>query len=212
MPRHAAPPAVPHPRPLRGHVQAGPDDVASRTPASRSARAPFLDARLWTTIQDSVPIACVDALLVRRDPAGRPTQVGLIRRTAPFGSGLTWCHVGGRVNLGETLAQALCRHLVDTLGPAAAFDLGDDPQPGHVMQYFRAPYTGSGLRAGYDPRKHAISLCYLLDVDETTAPRIAAVAGGEAREFAWINVDELPALTDTWPGTLTMARALLARS
>lgn len=178
------------------------------TAASEPARqtAPYLSQELWETIQDSVPIVCVDLVPVRLDVTGAVTDVGFIRRTAPFRDGLVWCHVGGRVNLGESVAEAMHRHLIETLGPLARSPLGPDPQPDHVAQYFREQRPDAGYACGWDPRKHAVSLTFVVPVPEG----VAAVAGGEGVEFRWIPLELLAAMKDTWPGSMTQVRAALA--
>lgn len=159
---------------------------------------------LWAATQASIPIVCVDVVPVRRDPLGSPVQVGLIRRLG-FEDRAVWCHVGGRVLLGESLAEALSRHLRDTLQLDILPLLGPDPQPLYVQQYFREerPDVPS---AGRDPRKHAVGLSYVVTLEGTPSP----VRGGEALEFSWFNVEELSAVTDVWPGSMRMVRAVLA--
>lgn len=171
---------------------------------SAAPTSPWLSDELWATIQDSVPIVCVDVVPVRKDESGRVVQVGMIRRFAPFRNGMTWCHVGGRVNLHESLSEALKRHVAETLG--VDVDFGVDPQPLHVMQYFRTKDEREGLSSGWDPRKHAVALSYILELPET----VKAVEGGEGLEFTWINVEQLAAMKDTWPGTMTMVKRVLA--
>ena len=181
----------------------------THSPINPDAPQPvWLPAELWDTIQDSVPIVCVDVAPVLRDDAGEVTHVGFIQRTAPFSEDLVWCHIGGRVNLGESLAGALRRHLLETLGEAAVVDLGPDPQPAHVMQYFRnAPDPDSAH--GWDPRKHAVGLTYVATIPAHAAALVAAVAGGEGASFAWFPVADLPPAEVTWPGSLTAVKGAL---
>ena len=178
--------------------------VPLTTPALR-APAPMLSAALWATVQDSVPILCVDIVPVRRDPEGNVTDVGFIRRAAPFGDEPVWCHVGGRANLGESLAEAITRHLTETLGAHAGVDVGSDPQPHYVMQYFRQARLGDSLRSGWDPRKHAVALTFVIELPAG----VTAVRGGEGTEFRWIPIELLATMTDTWPGSMTAVLAAL---
>jgi len=191
--------------PTTADAAAGERESTAGGTGAGPAAAPWLPDELWTTIQDSVPIVCVDIVPVRRDEHGTVTDVGFIRRLSPFDRRMVWCHVGGRVQLTETLADALRRHLVETLGPAADVDLGADPQPDYVMQYLRDEGPRAGLQAGWDPRKQAVGLTYVVDVPA----EVAAVAGGEGTEFRWFSTELLGALTDTWPGSLTAVRAAL---
>jgi ADP-ribose pyrophosphatase YjhB (NUDIX family) len=166
-----------------------------------------LDPQLWATVQASLPIVCVDAVLARSDAGGSITQVGLIRRFDATGQATTWCHVGGRMKLGESIAEALHRHVSDTVGIDITKHIGPDPQPDYVQQYFTAPQAHPELPdAGVDTRKHAVALSFLVPIDE----QVTAVAGSEGLEFAWFNTEQLAALTDVWPGSMSMIGKLLA--
>lgn len=184
--------------PPRPRHTARPGEVAAAPSAG------WIPDSLWAAVQDSVPIVCVDVIPVRRDSSGAVARVGLIRRRVPFAAGVMWCHVGGRVNLGEELVAAARRHLADALGPAAARAMASDAQPDHVMQFFREPQpVGSGH--GWDPRKHAVALTYVVEVPD----HVAACPGGEALSFTWFGTDDLPAEVDAWPGVLGAVRAAL---
>lgn len=166
----------------------------------------FLPAELYAQIERSVPLVCVDFVPVRRDSAARITHVGLILRDSPFGR--VWCHLGGRVLYGETVANAIRRHARDTLD--VDVHVGDDPQPDWVYQWFpdavapRPAADGtaepSTLVFGRDPRKHAVGLSFTLDLGDH-APH----PGNEALDFGYFAVDALP--SPLWPG----CEALLSR-
>ena len=65
----------------------------------------YIPDDLYTQIEHSIPISCVDFVPVRRGERG--TEVGLILCESPFGQ--VWCHLGGRVPHGETVGDAI-RH------------------------------------------------------------------------------------------------------
>ncbi|GAB2707443.1 ADP-ribose pyrophosphatase YjhB (NUDIX family) [Microbacterium marinum] len=149
----------------------------------------FLPDDLYAQIEQSMPIACVDFVPVRMTPEGK-TEVGLILRDSPFGE--VWCHLGGRVNRGETIVQALRRHARDTLD----VDLAIEPnaQPDYVYEWFPPDIAPTdGTTHGDDPRKHAIGLSYVVELTGTPAPR------NEALDFAWFPIDRLAA--SMWPGS-----------
>lgn len=139
----------------------------------------YLDQKTWELIQASIPVPCVDIYPVIRDSEGKITHLGMIERVAPFQGGRSWCHVGGRIFLNETVAEALNRHSVETLGVDISEKLGDTPQPGWVEEYLRVLPSVDGH--GYDPRKHAISLSFAIDYPEDTLN----VVGGEGLKFQW---------------------------
>lgn len=157
---------------------------------------------LWGTVQASVPIVCVDVVPVRG--RGEDLQVGLIRRRYADDGDPVWCHLGGRVRHGETTDEALARHLHETL-EGARVDVGTDPQPHHVVQWF-PPDVRTGGTYGRDPRKHALSLCWALRLGDDVEVR----HGGEGSELHWFRHDlaDLPD-HDLWPGTRHLVAATL---
>ena len=166
----------------------------------------WIDDATWAAIQASVPIVCADLIPMRR--VADRLEVGLIHRAAPFDDQPRWCQLGGRVRHGETVRAALLRHLHETLH-GVSVELPADPQPDYVMQWFPdlAPLDGDGATYGLDPRQHAVSLCYRVElIGEPTA-----VDGGEGHEFRWFDAATIAdELADTaWPGTLHMVRQLL---
>lgn len=164
---------------------------------------PLNDA-LWHQVQQSVPILCVDVVPYRH--TGAELEVGLIRRTFADTDSEVWCHLGGRVRHGETTNEAVRRHLIDTLDVInpVRVDLGLDPQPHHVMQWFPSSIR-SGPTYGDDPRKHALSLCFALDLGDDLRTR----AGGEGRELRWFEFKDV-AGPGLWPGTDHLVAATLA--
>lgn len=125
-------------------------------------------------ICDRVPIVCVDLLPISAD--GR---VGLVLRKTAAGAG--HCLVGGPVQRGERLADAIDRQVAATLGTAVSVD-----RPTvrfiSVFEYFTEP----GESELFDPRKHAVSLTYTGVVAGVPHPC------GEALEFAWFDALDLP--------------------
>lgn len=157
----------------------------------------FLPADLYSQIEQSMPIACVDFVPVRTAVDGR-REIGLILRDSPFGE--VWCHLGGRVNRGETIAQALRRHARDTLD----VDLAIEPnaQPDYVYEWFPPEIApGDGTLHGDDPRKHAIGLSFVVELVGDPSPR------NEASNFGWFPPEELP--EPMWSGSADLIEALL---
>lgn len=147
----------------------------------------FLPADTYRLIEQSMPIACVDFVLVRERNGRR--QLGLILRDSPHGE--VWCHLGGRVHRGERIADAVRRHSRDTIGIEPTLSL--NPQPDYVYEWFPpdlAPTDGTVF--GDDPRKHAIGLSFVVEADGEPRSR------GEARDLAYFPGDELP--NNLWPG------------
>ena len=108
----------------------------------------WIDDDSWQYIQDHMPITCVDFIPVKRNRDGRIEKIGLILRETPFDGRQLWCHLGGRVHIGESLADALTRHATSTLeGDPVQFS--NDPRSLAVMEWF--PHKLNPDRARDDP-------------------------------------------------------------
>lgn len=160
----------------------------------------FLPDDLYAHIEQSIPLACVDFVPVRV-VEGR-TEMGLILRDSPFGR--VWCHLGGRISRGETIAEALQRHADDTLDTALA--LSNDPQPDYVYQWFPPddrPVSAEHFPHGDDPRKHSIGLSFNVQLGGEPRPR------NEALDFGWYTPARLP--EPLWPGCRDLISRLAIR-
>ena len=126
-----------------------------------------------------VPMVYVDAVPVRVDHLGRVVKVGLLLRALADGT-ISRAVVSGRVLYGESVRDALWRHLNKDLGPDAEPQLPPAPSPFTVAEYFPDPD-----RTGFhDPRQHAISLCYVVPVDGECDP------SQDSLDLAWVTPQE----------------------
>jgi ADP-ribose pyrophosphatase YjhB (NUDIX family) len=89
--------------------------------------------------------------------------------------------VSGRVLFGETVREALWRHLAKDLGPEAAPQLPSAPAPFTVAEYFPDDARGTGYT---DPRQHAVSLAYLVVVEGECQPAV------DTLDLAWLSPAE----------------------
>ncbi|PJJ73322.1 uncharacterized protein DUF4916 [Diaminobutyricimonas aerilata] len=126
-----------------------------------------------------LPLLYVEAVPVRTDGMGTVTEVGVLLRANAAGS-ITRTLVSGRVMFGETLRNALYRHLEKDLGPMAFPQLPLSPVPFSVAEYFPIP----GLSAYVDERQHAVALAYVVPVTGTCEPR------QDALELTWMTPAE----------------------
>lgn len=155
----------------------------------------FLPASTYRLIEQSMPIACVDFVMVRERRLRR--ELGLILRDSPHGR--VWCHLGGRIQRGESIADAIRRHGRETIGIEPVLAL--NPQPDYVYEWFPPDLAPSdGTICGNDPRKHAIGLSFVLETDVRPQPH------GEALAFEWFAPNALP--EDLWPGCRGLFRQL----
>lgn len=137
-------------------------------------------------------IPCVDAFPVRwRD--GR-IEMGFIRRNTGFYKG-RWWNIGGRLMVGESLSDALTRHVRETLGvdfhlvPGLGWNA-----PVGIFQY--GPEMFSTLqdeKFGHDPSKWTIAPTYLVELEGKEFTFGATAYGGqETKELRWFALDRLP--------------------
>lgn len=126
-----------------------------------------------------LPILYVEGVPVRTDGTGQVTQVGILLRASPVGEILRTI-VSGRVRYGETVRDALFRHVENDLGPMAFPLLPPSPVPFTVAEYFPIP----GVSAFHDDRQHAVSLAFVVPVTGTCEPR------QDALEVTWMSPEE----------------------
>jgi len=141
-------------------------------------------------VRGRLPVVYVEAVPVRLDGLGSIVEVGLLLRSTPEGV-ITRSLVSGRVRFGETLREALFRHLENDLGPMAFPQMPATLVPVQVAEYFPMP----GISPYVDERQHAVSLVYVVPVTGTCNPR------QDALEVSWMSpaealspdtLDELP--------------------
>lgn len=128
-------------------------------------------------VRRRVPTVYVEAVPVRTNHLGAVTHVGLLLRPRPDGA-MARSLVSGRVLYGETVREALWRHLTKDLGPEAEPLLPQNPAPFTVAEYFPEP-----SRTGFsDMRQHAVSLVYIVPVVGEAVP------SQDALDFSWMSV------------------------
>lgn len=130
-----------------------------------------------------LPILYVEAVPVRVDGTGAVTEVGILLRATPLGE-LNRSIVSGRVRYGETVRDALYRHLENDLGPMAFPQVPPQPTPFTVAEYFPIP----GVTRFHDDRQHAVSLAFVVPVSGTCEPR------QDALEVTWMTPEEASSL------------------
>ncbi|MBI87983.1 MAG: hypothetical protein CMB67_03005 [Euryarchaeota archaeon] len=114
------------------------------------------------------PSLAVDAIALRESEQG--TEVLLIRRKFPPWEGRL-AFPGGFVDYGEDPADAVLRELLEETGLE-----GSNPEVYSVK--------GDPMR---DPRKHVVSIFYLVEVDGSGKP----TAGDDASEAHWLGLNGL---------------------
>lgn len=154
-----------------------PDDAADRP--TQPVNPGWLSDDELRFVRGRMPVMYVEAVPVRLDGLGRIAEVGLLLRSTPDGV-MTRALVSGRVRYGETLREALFRHLENDLGPMAFPQMPTALVPAQIAEYFPMP----GISPYVDERQHAISLVYVVPVTGTCSPR------QDALEVTWMSPDE----------------------
>ena len=145
-----------------------------------------------------LPMLYVEAVPVRTDGTGQVTEVGMLLRSTPLGE-ITRSIVSGRVRFGETVRDALFRHIENDLGPMAFPLLPPQPVPFTVAEYFPLP----GVSPYHDDRQHAVSLAFVVPVTGTCDPR------QDALEITWFSPEE--AASDAVAAEMEGGRGTLVR-
>ncbi|WP_066041223.1 NUDIX hydrolase family protein [Herbiconiux solani] len=153
--------------------------MSVRTPDPNSG---WLSDSELADVRRRLPLLYVEAVPVRVDGLGQVVEVGVLLRVGSSGT-ITRTLVSGRVMYGETLRDALFRHLEKDLGPMAFPQLPASPIPFQVAEYFPLP----GVSPYYDERQHAVSLAYVVPVTGTCEPR------QDALELTWMTPQEAAA-------------------
>ena len=130
-------------------------------------------------VRGRMPVLYVEAVPVRVDGQGQVNEVGLLLRSTPDGV-MTRALVAGRVRFGETVRDALFRHLENDLGPMAFPLIPASPVPAQVAEFFPMPCISPYV----DERQHAVSLAFVVPVTGSCSPR------QDALEMTWMSPDE----------------------
>jgi hypothetical protein len=157
-------------------------DWTSDEPPRQSGNPGWLSDIELAEVRGRLPLLYVEAVPVRVDGLGQVTEVGALLRANSVGE-ITRTLVSGRVMYGETVRDALFRHLEKDLGPMAFPQLPASPVPFAVAEYFPLP----GVSAFTDDRQHAVSLAYVVPVTGTCDPR------QDALEITWMTPAEASA-------------------
>ncbi|MEN2738308.1 NUDIX hydrolase family protein [Microbacterium sp. X-17] len=176
----------------------GIDDAFDALSTVSNANPAWLTDVELTEVRRRLPMLYVEAVPVRTDGLGAVTEVGILLRATPLGE-ITRTIVSGRVRYGETVRDALFRHLENDLGPMAFPLLPPSPTPFTVAEYFPIP----GVSAFHDDRQHAVSLAFVVPVSGTCEPR------QDALEVTWMPPEM--AATDALAAEMEGGRGTLVR-
>lgn len=130
-------------------------------------------------VRGKMPITYVEILPVRTDDLGRISQIGSLLRASDDGS-VERTLITGRVLFHESLREAIARNIAKDLGDIALPVLPMSLTPFTVAEFFPTP----GMSEFYDPRQHAIALCYVIPIAGDCKPQ------DETFDVEWIAPDD----------------------
>ncbi|MDQ1218110.1 NUDIX hydrolase family protein [Microbacterium sp. 2P01SA-2] len=189
---------TPDPDPDERGESSLPADPLRGAPGGGATNPAWLSDVELTEARRRLPMLYVEAVPVRTDGLGAVTQVGILLRATPVGE-MTRTIVSGRVRYGETIRDALFRHVENDLGPMAFPLLPASPTPFTVAEYFPIP----GVSPFHDDRQHAVSLAFVVPVTGTCEPR------QDALEVTWL--DPAEAASDALAAEMEGGRGTLIR-
>lgn len=128
-------------------------------------------------MRHEIPIPYVVVVPVRTDDLGRVAQIGSLLRVTDDG-GIERTLIAGRVLYHESLREAVARNVAKDLGDIALPQLPISLQPFTVAEFFPTP----GLGEYYDPRQHAIALCYVVPIAGDCKPQ------DETLDVEWVDL------------------------
>lgn len=136
----------------------------------------YLSDKEYKLVTDSVPIVCVDMVLYDKENK----KAGFIKR------GEKHALIGGRIGWGESIDEAVKRHLANDTG-IGEFDyhLCSPEKPLFIHEYQKADNSKNEGKIGFDPTKHSIALTYALTTNQN--PTWA----NEATGFRWATEEEV---------------------
>ena len=144
----------------------------------------YIEDKLFAQIVKHCILPCVDFIPVQKK--GNKYYIGLILRATGPEAG-KYCLMGGIIQKGETVSQAIDRHLRKDIN-IKKFNFYQDIDEFHplfVQRYFQkkiSPLTNYG----YDPTKEAFTPTYLIQIASKPKPM------QEAKEFVWFSKDQIP--------------------
>ena len=127
-------------------------------------------------LRGKMPIVYVEVVPVRADDFGRISKVGTLLHMGPDGM-IERTLICGRVLFHESLREAVARNIAKDLGDIALPVLPINLQPFTVAEFFPTP----GLSEYFDPRQHAIALCYIVPIAGDCRPQ------DETLDVEWVN-------------------------
>lgn len=131
---------------------------------------------LFQTIQRSIPIACIDLIVLRKNNQGMIETLLIKRRIYPeIGK---WCLIGGRIIKGEQIEDTIYRQAKIELG--IEVEILSPWNKGNPVIVLSDPVS--------DIQKHFIVLVYAVTIKKGKVRG----SGPESSEMKWFLLDKIP--------------------
>lgn len=139
-------------------------------------RSRWIPDELFQAIQKTVPVACVDLIVLRRGRKNVAETLLIKRKIYPEQG--KWCLIGGRILKDEYTKDTIRRQAKEELG--VSVKIIPPWSEKHPFAVFNDPVS--------DKQKHFVALAYpVAVVKDTLKP-----SGPEFKEARWFPLDKLP--------------------
>jgi len=135
---------------------------------------PWLNEQEYQCVIKRTPIPTVNLVIIRQNSNG--WEILLLVRKTGYAKG-SWCMIGGRVRIGESLKQAIARHAKDLNVKVEIIDPFKSNFPVFIDD-----------RNTQDETKHPISMIYPVKI---VSGKVRD-EGAEYKGYKWFPIDKLP--------------------
>jgi ADP-ribose pyrophosphatase YjhB (NUDIX family) len=140
-------------------------------------KSKWIPEELFKTIQQTIPVACVDLIILRRNEG--VVEILLVKRKIYPEIG-KWCMIGGRIIKGESSNDAIQRQAKNEIGVSVdILPPWNDTTP---IMGLSDPLS--------DAQKHFVVLVYPVTISEG----VVNESGPEFSESKWFPIDKVPEL------------------
>ncbi len=119
-------------------------------------------------------------------------RILFVKHKSLFGNGHFWCPPGGGLNLGESLADGLCREFLEETGltiiVGKLLKINEFiKEPIHSIEFFyEVESTGGNLKMGHDPE---LEQQLIVDLEWLSLAEIEKKQAGEIHDFFKTELD-----------------------
>lgn len=140
----------------------------------------WMTSREIDNLRSQTPLPYIVVLPVRCDEFGRIAYVGSLLTATHADGTVSRSLITGRILYHETIREAIARNISKDLGDITLPALPVNLQPFTVAEFFPTP----GVSPYFDPRQHAVALCYIVEIEGECQPLDATL------DVEWVSADQ----------------------